>query len=439
MDHMVTTVAAGPRRLALQRAPLLLFLFGIALNQTSVIFGLNLSIADVFAVVILVLTAMTSRLFFPTGPTIYFFALSLLVLIMGGFITPNVIPIDQTYTDVLADYLKLATSFCYFLLGVNIVRAGQARNVLRAFALTAAFIGVLAVAQTAIPAVPTIEFMLYGEIRFRGLMNDPNYFSVIQLAALAVMWHDKEIARRLRYPALVFLAASVLTSGSKTGTLTLLIFMLWRVVLAIFTRQRSGQGFSGYRILLAVAVPAGLLGLILLLANRALRLSVAASLDQVPALSRLGPLLVDFGSGIELDGSARDDAWLNAIRILEIFPFTGIGAGTYEEVAMELTGSPVLAHNTFLQIAAEWGLIFAAIIGVWILVLLLRRPRPGTSLRLWATTRDALLVIMIGSLGISLQNSRLLWLIVGMLLAVHIFETVRRPVLNQEFHYVKKP
>ena len=435
---MATTVAAEPPRLAVQRAPLILFLFGIALNQTSVIFEINLSIADVFALILLVLTAMTSRLFFPTGPTIYFFALSVLVIIMGGFITPNVISIDQGVTDVLSDYLKLATSFCYFLLGVNIVRAGQARTVLRAFALMAALIGAIAVIYAVIPGFPRMEFMFYGEIRFRGLMNDPNYFAVISLAALAVLWHDNGLRRSLRYPGIVLLITAVLASGSKTGTMTMLIFLLWRVLAAIFTRRRSGQGFGAYRIMLAVIAPSVLLGLLLLMFNRGIRMSLAGILNQFPATSRLAPLVIDFESGIQMDGSGRDEAWLNSTEIIGRFPFTGIGVGTYEPVAEELTGSPVLAHNTFLQISAEWGLVATAVLLIWLIILILRRPGVGTDFTLWHTTRDALLVILIGSIGISLQNSRLLWLIVGMLLATHLFAMVQQPRSEQRFQHVVK-
>lgn len=436
---MASTSAVAQRHSTLQRAPLFLFFFGITLNQTSVIFNINLSIADLFALILLLLAALTARLLVPLGPTIYFLALSILVIIMGGFVVPNVMSLDQTYTDVLTDYIKLATSFGYFLLGFNIVRAGQARVVLRAFAFMAVVIGAVGALQTAVPALPRLEFMFYYEIRFTGLMSDPNYFAVIQLVAMAVLWHDKDITRKIRYPALIALAASVLASGSKTGMLALLIFLVWRGLPTVFASSNRSRYVSPYRaILIGLVVCLPVLLLIVLL-DYSMRMSLAAGLDQVPALSRLTPLLLDFEAGVEGDGSGRDSAWFNAVQIIGLFPLLGVGVGTYLEVATQFTDVPVLAHNTYLQIAAEWGLIFTAIFLIWVVVLLLRRPPAGANLALWHSTRDALLVLLIGSAGISLQNSRLLWLVIGMLLAVHLVARIRQPDRQQPLHQEVQP
>jgi len=431
---MASTVAVDQRRttVALRRAPLLLFLLGITLNQTSVIFGINLSSADVFAFLILMTMILTTRMYLPRGPSIYFLVLSIVVLTMGGLVVPNVLQIEQGSIEVLTDYLKLATSFGYFLLGVNIVRAGQSRIVLRAFALMAVIVGAIGAAQTIFPALPRIEFMYHWEIRFSGLMNDPNYFSLIQLVAMATLWHDHDIPRRFRYPALVILGLSVLASGSKTGLLTLLILLVWRTFLTTFSAPNRGRYVSPYRALLVGFVVCLPVLCIMILLDESMRMSVAASMDQVPALSRLSPLLVDFEAGIEGDGSGRDSAWGDALRIIGIFPFAGIGVGTYLGIAAQFSDEPVLAHNTFLQIAAEWGFVLTAIFLVWVVILLLKRPVPGAHMPLWHSTRDALLVLLIGSAGISLQNSRILWLIIGMLLAVHLFSRARQPAITQQ-------
>lgn len=428
---MASTLAVGSRRSTFPRAPLLLFFFGVMLNQTSIIFEINLSLADFFALILLLLALMTARLSLPLGPTIYFLALSILVIIMGGFVVPNVMDLDQSATTVLTDYIKLATSFCYFLLGFNIARAGQAKIVLRAFAFVAVIIGAVGALQTAIPALPRLDFMFYWEIRFSGFMSDPNYFAVIQLVAMAIIWHDPDISRKIRYPALIALAVSVLASGSKTGMLALLILLVWRGLPTIFVSKNRSRYVSPYRaVLIGLAVCAPVL-LLMLMLDYSWRVSMAANLDQIPALSRLSPLLLDFEAGVEGDGSGRDDAWGNAVQIIGLFPLAGVGVGTYLEAAAAFSDEPVLAHNTFLQIAAEWGLVFSAIFMIWVIILLLRRPPMGANLSLWDSTRDALLVLLIGSAGISLQNSRMLWFIIGMLLAVHLVSRARHPVREQ--------
>lgn len=439
---MASTLAVDRRHpTAFRRAPLLLFLLGITLNQTSVIFGINLSSADVFAFLILLIMILTTRLYIPRGPTIYFLALSILVIVMGGFVVPNVLLIDQSYTDVLRDYTKLATSFCYFLLGVNIARAGQARIVLRTFAFMAVLIGTMGAVQTILPTLPRLDFMFHWEIRFSGLMNDPNYFALVQLVAMAVLWHDPDIARRIRYPALVILAASVLASGSKTGLLTMLILLVWRTFVTMFASSTHGRYISPYRAILIGFVMCLAILVFIIMLDDSIRMSIAAGLEQVPALSRLSTLLLDFETGIAADGSGRDSAWSDAVPIIGIFPLAGVGVGTYLGIAAQFSDEPILAHNTFLQIAAEWGLVFSAIFLVWVGILLVKRPPPGANLWLWRSSRDALLILLIGSAGISLQNSRFLWLMAGMLLAVHLFSRVQQPVLQQsltqEVHHEK--
>lgn len=427
-NHVMASFIAlqsNRRRPAIRRAPLVLLCFGIALNHTSVIFGLNLSVADVLAVILLILTALTTRLYIPTGPTIFFIALSVLVILVGGFVTPNVLSIPLTTSDVLSDYLKLFTSFCYFLLGVNIARTHQAKVVLRAFSLTAAIIGLIAVLQTGIPGMPRFETMFYGEYRFRGFMNDPNYFAVIQLAALALLWHDKGIIRKIRYPALIVLSTSVLSSGSKTGAIAMLVFFVWRLLAGLLNQSQHRTAAS--RIASAGLGLPILCGIIILTADPAWRFELATRIEEIPSLSRLAPLLVDFQSGVASGGSSRDSAWNNALSLIELSPLTGIGVGTYLEASSVVTGTPVLAHNTFLQIAAEWGLVFAAIFFVGVLFLVVKRPRTHTDLAQWSSTRDAILVMLVGSIGVSLNNARLFWFVLGITLAVHIFTgTIRK-------------
>ena len=421
MAHSVG-VASNPSPTPSRRIPLILLCLGIALNHTSVVFGINLSAADLITVLLLLVIVLTSKLYSPIGPTVFFIALSILVLLVGGFVTPNVLPISVTTSDVLTDYIKLLTSFCYLLVGFNIARVERAKIVLRAFSLTAALLGLTAVVQSGIPGMPRIEAMFYGEYRFRGLMNDPNYFAVIQLAALAILWHDTSVTRKIRYPALVILSASVLASGSKTGAIALLVFFMWRIFAGILVPSRTKS--AGRRLGAIVLVPGLLAGIIVLLADPAWRIDLAARLDQVPALSRLAPLLLDFQSGVEMGGSSRDSAWNNALAIIELSPLTGIGVGTYLETSAVTTGTPVLAHNTFLQIAAEWGLVFAALFFVGVVILIMKRPPDSADIRLWSSTRDAILVMLVGSIGVSLNNARLFWFTLGIILAIHVFSAL---------------
>ena len=154
------------------------------------------------------------------------------------------------------------------------------------------------------------------------------------------------------------------------------------------------------------------------------RLELATTFENTPALDRLAPLLTDFESGVEGDGSTRDMAWGAAVAIIGLAPFVGVGVGTYLDVSIALTGYSDLAHNTFLQIAAEWGLLVAGVFIVTVIILMVKRPSSVDNIPLWLMNRDAVLVMLMGSMGVSLNNARQFWLILGILVATHIFASL---------------
>lgn len=422
VSTVTTNSSSSPAK---RRTPVLLALLGIGLTHTSVIFGINLSLADLVIPILLLGAVFASRLYIPTWPTAFFILISVVGISIAGFITPQLVAITPNMNDVLTDYVKLVTSFLYLVLGVNIARAKQAEGVLRVFALAAAAIGLFILLQLSVPGVPRIESMFFHEIRARGFMNDPNYFAVTQTAALAVLWHDRAVSRKIRYPALIILAVSVVFSGSKTGLLTMLVFFTWRLISSVLNTSKEQSMRS--RIWPLSLVPALLSGMLVLLANPTWRYDLATRMEQVPALDRLAPLLIDFNTGIQADGSGRDSAWDNALNIIEMFPLTGIGIGTYADVNAVVNGNTVLAHNTFLQIATEWGLVLAAVFFAGVVLLFFKRPTTSINIPLWHTTRDAVLVLLVGSIGLSLNNSRLFWLALGILIAGHIFSASTKP------------
>lgn len=397
-------------------------LFGVALNHTSLLFGFNLSVADGAAAIILAIALITGRFYLPLTPTYFFLALSVLVLVVGGFVTPVLFPIELSAGQMLSDYLKLATSFCYFLLGINIARAGYAPILLRVFALTAAGIGAAAIILSILPPAFRPELLFYGEVRFRGFINDPNYFAVLQIAAMALLWDDEKVRDRVRVPALVILSISVLLSGSKTGAVVLMVYLMWRLVRTMASGATTPTSHIRFLWIMLLLMVAGLL--VVLAADPEWRLELATAFEATPALDRLAPLLTDFETGIEGGGSTRDVAWGSAVAIIGAAPFIGVGIGTYLDVSQALTGYEELAHNTFLQIAAEWGLLVAGVFVVMVLILMIKRPSVLDNLPLWLINRDAVLVMLMGSMGVSLNNARQFWLILGILVATHLFASL---------------
>jgi O-antigen ligase len=125
----------------------------------------------------------------------------------------------------------------------------------------------------------------------------------------------------------------------------------------------------------------------------------------VASNTRVGRRVADYRGSLD----ERQELWSRAGEVAVQHPFVGIGRGNWEAVS----GSPTLPHNTFLSIAAHTGLaglaLFLAPVVVWV-ARGLRRP----SCRRWAI---AVLVGLAGGVAVSLDNFRLFWLAVGLLVA----------------------
>lgn len=395
----------------------LIIAFGVALNHSSVILGFNLSLADPIAALLALAFIAARRMWVPPAPLLFFLLLSVHQIAVAVFLTPRWTHAPLPYTAIVDDYLKLAAMFLCLLLGMQIIRAGRTRLLLRAYITGSVAVSTIAVASIALPALTSLGDVFYGGFRFQGFTNDPNYFAVMTVAALAALWYDTEIRAHLRVAASVILIGGVLLSASKTGAIALALLVIWRI-LGLHTAEDGAPRPRRF------AIPVAVLGAtsiaLLLTPSSGIGGSLAEIVARTPALERLAPLLTDFDAAIGAGGSERGDAWAVAVAIILFSPFLGVGVGTYLTVAERISGNEVLAHNTYLQIAAEWGLVFAIVLFVLIARYTLLRPSSASHRAAWAISSNALLVLLVGSLGLSLNNSRLLWVLFGVTIAAHL-------------------
>lgn len=394
----------------------LLILLGISLNHASVIGRFNLSVADIIAPVVLVVLAATGRVAFPRRATLFF----LVVLIQGIFIGAYVTPIwsgAETTMGVISGVIKLLASFIYFVVGYSLLRYGLAQPVLRGFVVGAVFIGTFGVASLLGIPVPGTGSMLFGGFRFIGLMNDPNYFSIVQCAALAILLTSRMFKSLARTVAALILAVSVLASGSKTGAIVLIAVALWFTV-ALLRRpgvaKRSG--------LLALKLLAAFLCLLVVVWAFAPTLfnDLISSLQGNRSIDRISSIFGDLGEAANQDGSSRGNAWQQAIELFQMSPVFGVGVGAYGSTAGAVFGNPVLAHNTFLQLLVEWGLPLTVYFFGWVLTLLFGSKRVTFEREVWVIGRNVLAVFLVGSMAISLNNARLFWLALGIVAAGYL-------------------
>lgn len=379
----------------------LLAFTGATLVQTTVIGGFNFSIAD-FSILLLALYYLKHRqIVLPLGLWIGF---SLIFLLRSGvslFYLPQLAP--GASLAWLPSVIKYSSIALYGLVGYNIAVNQPAgwQTLLKWFLGANLLVGALGIVLISLNLSHSVP-LLFTAYRYRGLMNDPNYFSWLQLMSLPLvpLWLNKAWQRWLCNACLII---ATLLSGSKSSFLALLIIVVcylgYRLIKAL-------PRLTAQTLVLAV-LSLSVLGLSAYLGRTQLTTWVGWITQSNESFTRLGSLFTS-DNPLSNSGSGRTAAWTHAVGLLAQTNGLGIGFADYGALAERLFASPVIAHNTFLQIAVEWGLFFSCLFFgyfAWQLGRGLLRQDP--------LSRSLTLMLAIGLiyfLSISLNNSRVFWL-----------------------------
>jgi O-antigen ligase len=141
-------------------------------------------------------------------------------------------------------------------------------------------------------------------------------------------------------------------------------------------------------------------------------IGVVAAAWIVPASSwkRLGSIEGEIVQGTLND---RKLIWKAGYEMFREHPVLGVGAGAFLPVIRHTTGYTYVAHNTFLSIAAEQGLVGFAIFLALILNAFIASIRmPKLERGLWLAV---LLAMMIGILSLTWEYRKPIWLIFGLI------------------------
>lgn len=392
----------------------LIALLGIFLNQSKVLFGTNLSIADIICLIIIIFLFINKRLIIPLIPILFFLLLLIITLFTSTVYVSILFEYYPKSTDLVVNYLKLIAIFSFFIAGFNIAKLNFIKLVINWYANAAVLVGIMGIIS-ALLNLDFINSIFYENNRFLGLMNDPNYFSIIQISALAYFIRQINIKKYIKYFIILLLIVSVLLSGSKTGFLTLICYFFLLFLEYIWKRIKH---FSFLYFFVFGVLPILIILLIFLILDINIYINIIQLLESIiPAFQRLTPLLTGkLNQSISMGGSKRDLVWETALKMIELSPIFGVGIGTYKDIAYKLSNYGSYAHNTFLQLYAEWGIPLATLFFMSNIFLLGKITIMKEKKQLDLILRDILVIFLIGSLGISLNNARMFWLYLGALI-----------------------
>lgn len=388
----------------------LLIPMALLLNQANVIFGVNTSLSDFFLFAVILFFPLKKEMRLPTSVVLFILALSCSVIFTAFFWDTFHFHFYADPRVVLRDYIKIVAVFLYFAIGYNLARIGSIENVLKWFSIGAVCLGLLSLLSVFINIPILQDVIFYGGNRFRGFMNDPNFFAVIQSTALMYFWGSKRMKIKTRFISCLILILSLFTSGSKTGMVLLLLILVFKGLPIAFSKNLSKQKIVLITLILLIFT-------VLFFFFITHFTVILGNLSQIiPGFQRVTELFTNFEGAISDSGSTRDLAWGNASQLIKLSPIIGIGIGTYSDLAMFLFGNSTIAHNTYLQLAAEWGMVLTVIFMGYLLYHMIavsyyyKEKKTDSKL-----VRDMLIPFLIGSFSLSLNNARLFWLLFGAL------------------------
>lgn len=391
-----------------------LFLIGacaIGLNTTTRVGPFNLSFADPFLLCVLLLLTISGGLFILRYSIIYFLLLFATAATTSLWITPLIFDVPPLYSHIFGDSVKLIISMLYFILGTSLARKNLHIHALNWFAFGAIFAALIGIASQIIPALQLNPTIYYSN-RFRGFMSDPNYYAILACSGVAIFASKLKKMPVKGLTAIIILAASVFLSGSKTGLIILFTLGLILCLSAVDTKKRI------YHLTFLAFFSITCLALLNQIQKLLYSLLLKYS-NEIPQLTRYQVLLSDNPTaGFSEGGSARASMWNVALQMIQDSPILGVGLGSYLNVSENVFGLRGLAHNTYLQLTAEWGLLFASSFFAWLIYLLIKAYKTNKMHDNYVDLiiiRNITLIFLIGSFSLSLNNARMFWLFLGML------------------------
>lgn len=191
-----------------------------------------------------------------------------------------------------------------------------------------------------------------------GPYADENNFGAFFVASLPFVWHlAKEAPHKITRIALLLIVPfgwhAIFLTGSRGA-------LLGMGVILLFITVRSGQRLYGALLILAFLVAFAY---------------------------QAGDVMKERAAGIDdytedQSATGRLDSWKAAIGMMRAHPFTGVGPGAYVFAFRDFSDKQVLqAHNTYLQIGAEYGPLAAVFLLMAIGLSITSLYRRGNQLR----------------------------------------------------------
>ncbi len=361
------------------------FVFSIPWDESVHLFGngtLNKFIGLVFGLVSLLLILRRREI---SRPGVFLVLFS--VYVAWGFVTYFwTVSSPLTIARLITDVQLLLMCWLFAEIGYTPRR--------RAFLLDAYVLGTLVSVINLIYNYSQNNGMGEYNTRFTAVGMDPNELGLTIAISIPIAWHlsiryKKSILSWI-YQSYIFCALfAILLTASRSGLIEASIGL----VFILFTLKKMDK----LRICIFIIVFAYL---------------TIYSLSSVPEVifERLGTIGQQVSTG---DLNDRTTIWAAGIKAFEDNPIFGYGAGAYPIEVQKFLGYSMLAHNSYISVLVERGLIGLCVYISIILLSIWRCLQFSSTVKLlWLSV---LTIFLLGTSGLTWEYNKITWFIFAML------------------------
>lgn len=381
---------------------LLLVLWGITLSGSRVMFGLNLSWTTILLPGLLLIILLSY------GYDIKFNAMDFFLCFIGVYsllISTTIMPYLVPGSPIAkSDIIKYLITIVYFFVAQQLP-SSAIRTIFRAFVNLNVIIAVIGIISTLAGLQSLIPFMYYSSERFFGLMNDPNYFSLVQAMSVCILIAS-DIKFKHSNTLSILLISSMLLSGSKTSLVV--VIALIAVILVKYFKNNLN---TLYRVFLGL-IPIICLAIIIYFTKQfwlPIIKNLGENFNESPLIQRLMSLFNP--DALDSGGSGRTAVWEIGLKIIDTVHGFGVGMTSYLSVSQILFNVSILSHNTFLQLMAQWGVYLTSIFLVWLIFRIIYNLYAKAEFS--KTLALMVAIFFIYFIVLSLNNSPIVWFIFG--------------------------
>lgn len=370
----------------------------------KLLLGINFSISDIILVILLIKLAKRQQIHVPIKLFVFIIILFSVSLFNTIFLIRPDIEMPLIFISFLMEFVKVGIGVSYFLIAFSLCRYYEMKTVFRGFVYGTTLISLVAVISSIFHVALFNKYFFYeGSSRFVGLFSDPNYFAIVSTAVIALLAFDfnNKLDVKFKKIYMLIILIAILFSGSKTGLILLMVIITSKFVFTLRVNNMKTliQLFSL------------IITMLILYLNKELIINKMNELSyEYPVLKRLVMVFTDTETALSGNGSNRANSWNLGLGLIERYPFLGVGIGNYSDTLYYHTGFRGLSHNSYIQVAAEWGLplmfIFYSQVFINMFIVIKRK---------YLAIASAMGIILIGSMSVSLNNSRVFWFLFGVI------------------------